>query len=104
MRVAAIRAASCRPHRYSPLDAQRSAQRWIAVEDILEGLFADLASDRRTTSVVQGAPGTGKTIVAIYLIKLLRDIAEGRALGDTTTLADPNVVSSLKDKYESTES
>ncbi|SDH44422.1 DUF2075 domain-containing protein [Agrococcus jejuensis] len=48
----------------------------IAVEDILEGLFADLGSERRTTSVIQGAPGTGKTIVAIYLIKLLRDIAD----------------------------
>jgi len=36
--------------------------------------------------------------------RLLRDIAEGRALGDTTTLADPNVVRSLKDKYESQES
>lgn len=48
----------------------------IAVEDILEGLFVDLGSDRRTTSVIQGAPGTGKTIVAIYLIKLLRDIAD----------------------------
>ena len=32
--------------------------------------------------------------------RLLRDIAEGRALGDTTTLADPNVVASLKDQYE----
>jgi acetyl-CoA synthetase len=36
--------------------------------------------------------------------RLLRDIAEGRALGDTTTLADPNVVSSLKEMYESQES
>ena len=32
--------------------------------------------------------------------RLLRDVAEGRALGDTTTLADPAVVNSLKDKYE----
>jgi acetyl-CoA synthetase len=31
--------------------------------------------------------------------RLLRDIAEGRTLGDTTTLADPSVVASLKDKY-----
>jgi len=29
--------------------------------------------------------------------RLLRDIAEGRALGDVTTLADPTVVASLKD-------
>jgi DUF2075 family protein len=48
----------------------------IAVEDILEGLFADLGTGRTTTSVVQGAPGTGKTILAIYLIKLLSDIAD----------------------------
>ena len=31
---------------------------------------------------------------------LLRDVAEGRALGDVTTLADPNVIASLKDKYQ----
>jgi acetyl-CoA synthetase len=36
--------------------------------------------------------------------RLLRDIAEGRALGDTTTLADPAVVASLKSKYEEQES
>ncbi len=29
--------------------------------------------------------------------RLLRDIAEGRDLGDVTTLADPSVVSALKD-------
>lgn len=46
----------------------------IAVEDILEGLFTDLAARRPSTVVVQGEPGTGKTVVAIYLIKLLRDI------------------------------
>jgi acetyl-CoA synthetase len=32
--------------------------------------------------------------------RLLRDIAEGRALGDVTTLADPAVVKLLKSKYE----
>ena len=36
--------------------------------------------------------------------RLLKDIAEGRALGDTTTLADPAVVSRLKDMYEAQES
>jgi acetyl-CoA synthetase len=35
--------------------------------------------------------------------RLLQDLAEGRALGDTTTLADPNVVSKLKDLHESQE-
>jgi acetyl-CoA synthetase len=28
--------------------------------------------------------------------RLLRDIAEERALGDTTTLADPNVVETIR--------
>jgi acetyl-CoA synthetase len=32
--------------------------------------------------------------------RLLRDIADGRALGDTTTLADPTVVAKLKEQYE----
>lgn len=46
----------------------------IAVEDILEGLFSDLESGAPSTVVVQGNPGTGKTVVAIYLLKLLEDI------------------------------
>ncbi len=32
--------------------------------------------------------------------RLLRDIAENRALGDTTTLADPSVMAILKQQYE----
>jgi acetyl-CoA synthetase len=45
-----------------------------------------------------------KTRSGKIMRRLLRDIAEGRALGDTTTLADPNVVASLKDQYEAQES
>jgi acetyl-CoA synthetase len=41
-----------------------------------------------------------KTRSGKIMRRLLRDIAEGRALGDVTTLADPAVVASLKDKYE----
>jgi acetyl-CoA synthetase len=44
-----------------------------------------------------------KTRSGKIMRRLLRDIAEGRALGDTTTLADPNVVASLKEQYESQE-
>jgi acetyl-CoA synthetase len=35
--------------------------------------------------------------------RLLRDIAEGRSLGDTTTLADPSVVQALRDQFEGSE-
>jgi acetyl-CoA synthetase len=45
-----------------------------------------------------------KTRSGKIMRRLLRDIAEGRALGDTTTLADPAVVASLKEQYEERES
>ncbi len=45
-----------------------------------------------------------KTRSGKIMRRLLRDIAEGRVLGDTTTLADPAVVASLKDRYASEES
>ena len=44
-----------------------------------------------------------KTRSAKIMRRLLRDIAEGRVLGDTTTLLDPNVVAHIKDQYESSE-
>ncbi len=44
-----------------------------------------------------------KTRSGKIMRRLLRDIAEGRALGDTTTLADAAVVQSLKSKYEDSE-
>jgi DUF2075 family protein/predicted GIY-YIG superfamily endonuclease len=57
----------------SPFKALNDDQA-AAVDDILDGLFADMAAGRKSLSVVQGEPGTGKTIVAIYLLKLLSDI------------------------------
>jgi acetyl-CoA synthetase len=44
-----------------------------------------------------------KTRSGKIMRRLLRDIAEGKALGDTTTLADPAVVESLKNRYEDNE-
>jgi acetyl-CoA synthetase len=44
-----------------------------------------------------------KTRSGKIMRRLLRDIAEGRALGDTTTLADPAVVAKLKTEYEDKE-
>ena len=61
--------------KYSPFKALTSDQT-IAVEDILETLFDSEISE---PIVIQGDPGTGKTIIAVYLIKLLRDIARADA-------------------------
>jgi acetyl-CoA synthetase len=44
-----------------------------------------------------------KTRSGKIMRRLLRDIAEGKALGDTTTLADPAVVAKLKANYEERE-
>ena len=44
-----------------------------------------------------------KTRSAKIMRRLLRDIAEGRVLGDTTTLADPTVMADIKERYEETE-
>jgi len=44
-----------------------------------------------------------KTRSGKIMRRLLRDIASGKALGDTTTLADPGVVAKLKTEYEERE-
>jgi acetyl-CoA synthetase len=44
-----------------------------------------------------------KTRSGKIMRRLLRDIAEGGVLGDTSTLQDPAVVASLKKQYEETE-
>ncbi len=41
-----------------------------------------------------------KTRSGKIMRRLLRDIAEGRVLGDTTTLADPSVIQGLRERYE----
>ncbi|MFK3834547.1 DNA/RNA helicase domain-containing protein [Microbacterium sp. NPDC087868] len=49
----------------------------VAVTDIVEGILEDLGrTDVRSSLVVQGNPGTGKTIIAIFLMKLLADIRD----------------------------
>lgn len=41
-----------------------------------------------------------KTRSGKIMRRLLRDIAEGRIVGDTTTLADPSVIKEIKNKYK----
>lgn len=60
--------------KYSPFKSLNHDQH-VAVDQILRGLVRDLEQDRRGVSVVRGEPGTGKTIVAMYLLKMLCDIA-----------------------------
>ncbi|RMH01995.1 MAG: acetate--CoA ligase [Planctomycetota bacterium] len=48
-------------------------------------------------------PELPKTRSGKIMRRLLRDVAEGKALGDTTTLADPGVLAGLKAEYETKE-
>lgn len=57
----------------SPFKALTEDQR-ISVNEILESFFDDLEHGTAGTTVIQGEPGTGKTVVAIFLLKLLADI------------------------------
>lgn len=60
----------------SPYKALNTEQ-GVAVLDIMEGLVEDLHHpDVHTLAAIQGDPGTGKTIVGIYLMKLMRDLAD----------------------------
>lgn len=59
--------------KFSPFKALNNDQAG-AVGEILDGLLDDIDCGKPSTSVIQGDPGTGKTIIAIYLMKLLRDI------------------------------
>jgi uncharacterized protein len=61
--------------KYSPFKALNSDQA-IALSGILEALLGDMENQNSAELVIQGDPGTGKTIVAIYLVKLIRDIAK----------------------------
>ena len=52
---------------------------------------------------VHFTPELPKTRSGKIMRRLLRDVAEGKTLGDTTTLADPGILESLKQDYEGKE-
>lgn len=60
--------------KYSPFKALNEDQA-LVVEDIAKGLIEDLPTGSSTSTVIEGAAGTGKTIVAVFLLKLLCDVA-----------------------------
>lgn len=76
--------------KFSPFKALNSDQA-AAVGDILDGLLTAVESGISSTIVIQGDPGTGKTIVAIFLMKLLRDIGasqDGEVLDSDSMFSD----------------
>ncbi|MGH7416502.1 MAG: AMP-binding enzyme, partial [Candidatus Rokuibacteriota bacterium] len=71
-------------------------------KEIKEHVAKKIGSLARPDDIIYAAE-LPKTRSGKIMRRLLRDVAEGRALGDTTTLADANVVADLKHKYEDKE-
>jgi acetyl-CoA synthetase len=68
------------------------------VDDLKEHVVQKIGAIARPDDVIF-AYDLPKTRSGKIMRRLLRDIAEGKALGDTTTLADPAVVEKLKSQY-----
>ena len=69
------------------------------VEELKEHVVTMIGAIARPDDILFTAD-LPKTRSGKIMRRLLRDIAEGKALGDTTTLADPAVVARLKANYE----
>ena len=69
------------------------------MDDLKEHVVRKIGAIARPDDVLFAAD-LPKTRSGKIMRRLLRDIAEGKALGDTTTLADPGVVAKLKENYE----
>jgi acetyl-CoA synthetase len=72
------------------------------VDELKEHVVKKIGAIARPDQILFAAD-LPKTRSGKIMRRLLRDIAEGKALGDTTTLADPTVVAKLKSEYEDKE-
>jgi len=68
------------------------------VDDLKQHVVKRIGAIARPDDIILTAD-LPKTRSGKIMRRLLRDVAEGKALGDTTTLADPTVIERLKEKY-----
>ena len=69
------------------------------VAELKEHVVKKIGSIARPDDILFAAD-LPKTRSGKIMRRLLKDIAEGKTLGDTTTLADPSVIAKLKAEYE----
>jgi acetyl-CoA synthetase len=77
-----------------------SFQGQMDVREILRDHVTQVIGSIAKPDEVYIAADLPKTRSGKIMRRLLRDIAEGRAMGDTSTLADPNIVADLREEYE----
>ena len=76
--------------KFSPFKSLNSEQA-ISVSAVLEQLIANVKNQSSSELIIQGDPGTGKTVVAIYLLKLIVDISRisgDELLGEDSIFSD----------------
>jgi acetyl-CoA synthetase len=71
----------------------------MLVAELKEHVVKKIGAIARPDDVIFAAD-LPKTRSGKIMRRLLRDIAQGKTLGDTTTLADPSVVARLKEQYQ----
>jgi acetyl-CoA synthetase len=71
----------------------------LMIDELKEHVVRKIGSIARPDDIIFAAD-LPKTRSGKIMRRLLRDIAEGKTLGDTTTLADPAVVAKLKEQYQ----
>ncbi len=71
----------------------------MLIAELKEHVVKKIGAIARPDDVIFAAD-LPKTRSGKIMRRLLRDIAEGKTLGDTTTLADPAVVARLKEQYQ----
>jgi acetyl-CoA synthetase len=71
----------------------------VLISELKDHVVKKIGAIARPDDVIFAAD-LPKTRSGKIMRRLLRDIAEGKTLGDTTTLADPAVVARLKDQYQ----
>jgi acetyl-CoA synthetase len=80
-------------------DGHRASSGVALVDELKEHVVKKIGKIARPDEILFTAD-LPKTRSGKIMRRLLRDIAEGKAVGDTTTLADPGVIARLKAKYE----
>ena len=97
------RTTACPPVAFVTLESSAGEPDDSMVDEIREHVAKRIGKLARPKRIIW-ADDLPKTRSGKIMRRLLRDIAEGRALGDTTTLADPGVVARLRETYEAEES